>query len=43
VDVTLTGVKSAAELDANIAALEKGPLTPDEDTWMREFGAAVHG
>lgn len=43
VDVALTGVKSAGELDANIAAVEKGPLTPDEDAWMREFGAHVHG
>lgn len=43
VDVALTGVRSQAELDENMAALAKGPLTPDEEAWMREFGAAVHG
>ena len=37
------GVKSVAELDANIDAIEKGPLSTDEDAWMRQFGAAVHG
>jgi hypothetical protein len=27
----------------NLAALEKGPLSEDEMTWMRDFGRAVHG
>jgi aryl-alcohol dehydrogenase-like predicted oxidoreductase len=43
VDVVLTGPASAAQLDENLAAIERGPLTPDEDAWMRAFGAAVHG
>jgi aryl-alcohol dehydrogenase-like predicted oxidoreductase len=43
VDVTLTGPASTAQLEENIAAIEKGPLTPEENTWMREFGKAVHG
>lgn len=43
VDVTLTGPASTAQLDENIAAVAKGPLTPEEDTWMRELGKAVHG
>ena len=43
VDVTLTGPATAKQLDENLAAIEKGPLTPEEDTWMREFGKAVHG
>lgn len=43
VDVVLAGVKSAAEVDENIAALEKGPLTEEEDAWMRAYGKAVHG
>lgn len=43
VDVVLTGPKSAAELDENLAAIEKGPLDPDEEKWMRAFGHAVHG
>jgi aryl-alcohol dehydrogenase-like predicted oxidoreductase len=43
VDVCLTGPASAQQLDENLAALERGPLSADEDTWMREFGAVVHG
>jgi predicted aldo/keto reductase-like oxidoreductase len=43
VDVTLTGPASQAQLDENLAAIAKGPLTNEEDAWMREFGKAVHG
>ena len=43
VDVALMGPSSRAQLDENLNALEKGPLTPDEDQWMRVFGKAVHG
>ena len=43
VDLVLTGPASSAQLDENLAALERGPLAPDEDRWMREFGQAVHG
>jgi len=43
VDVVLTGPASAAQLDENLAALERGPLSHDEDAWMRDFGKAVHG
>lgn len=43
VDVVLNGPANTAQLDANLAALEKGPLSPDEDRWMRELGHAVHG
>jgi aryl-alcohol dehydrogenase-like predicted oxidoreductase len=43
VDVVLTGPKDAGQLRQNLAALEKGPLSPDEDRWMREFGRKVHG
>jgi aryl-alcohol dehydrogenase-like predicted oxidoreductase len=43
VDVALMGPSSRAQLDENLNALEKGPLTPDEDQWMRAFGKAVHG
>jgi aryl-alcohol dehydrogenase-like predicted oxidoreductase len=43
VDVVLCGPKSVEELNENLTAIEKGPLTPEEDTWMRRFGAAVHG
>ena len=43
VDVTLTGPASQAQLDENLSAIAKGPLTREEDAWMREFGKAVHG
>jgi aryl-alcohol dehydrogenase-like predicted oxidoreductase len=43
VDLALTGPKDRAELDENLDALAKGPLTPDENEWMRAFGHAVHG
>jgi aryl-alcohol dehydrogenase-like predicted oxidoreductase len=43
VDVTLTGPKSAAQLEESLDALERGPLTADEDRWMRDFGRVVHG
>ena len=43
VDLALTGPASRAELEQNLDALQKGPLTPEEDKWMREFGKKVHG
>jgi aryl-alcohol dehydrogenase-like predicted oxidoreductase len=43
VDLVLTGPKDVRELRENLAALAKGPLTPEELGWMREFGRAVHG
>ena len=35
--------RTVAELRENLAAVEKGPLSPDEDAWMRTFGRVVHG
>lgn len=43
VDMVLAGPRSAAELHENLAALDKGPLSPEEMVFMREFGHAVHG
>jgi aryl-alcohol dehydrogenase-like predicted oxidoreductase len=43
VDVVLAGPRSAAELRENLAAVDTGPLSPDEMGFMREFGRAVHG
>jgi aryl-alcohol dehydrogenase-like predicted oxidoreductase len=43
VDVALTGPSSRAEVEQNLDALAKGPLTEDEASWMRAFGRAVHG
>jgi hypothetical protein len=38
VDLALTAPASRTELEQNLDALQKGPLTPEEDKWMREFG-----
>jgi aryl-alcohol dehydrogenase-like predicted oxidoreductase len=43
VDVTLCGPASTEQLTDNLDAVERGPLSLDEVTWMRDFGAAVHG
>ncbi len=43
VDVVLAGPRSVAELRENLAAVDMGPLSPDEMGFMREFGRAVHG
>ena len=43
VDVVLTSPKSGEQLKENLDALDSGPLTLDEDEWMRRFGKAVHG
>jgi aryl-alcohol dehydrogenase-like predicted oxidoreductase len=43
VDVVLTGPRSATELRENLAAMEKGPLSPQEMEEIRAFGSAVHG
>jgi aryl-alcohol dehydrogenase-like predicted oxidoreductase len=43
VDVVLSAPKTAAQLRENLAELEKGPLSNEEMTWMRDFGRAVHG
>lgn len=43
VDVALCGPRDAAQLREDLAALERGPLTAEEDAWMREVGRLVHG
>jgi predicted aldo/keto reductase-like oxidoreductase len=43
VDLTLAGPKNWAQLQEALGALEKGPLSSDEERWMRDFGHAVHG
>lgn len=43
VDLTLTGPKTRQQLQENIETLrEKGPLSPEEEKWIRDFGQAVH-
>jgi len=41
VQVCMAGPADRAQLDEALAALERGPLTADEDLWMRRVGAAV--
>jgi aryl-alcohol dehydrogenase-like predicted oxidoreductase len=43
VDVVLTGPRSVAELRENLAAMEEGPLSPQEMEEIRAFGRAVYG
>lgn len=43
VDVVLAGPRNAAELREDLAALDSGPLSPEEMVFLREFGHAVHG
>ena len=43
VDVVLTGPRTVVELRENLAAIDKGPLAPEEMAFMRELGRAVHG
>ncbi|MBI5576194.1 MAG: aldo/keto reductase [Deltaproteobacteria bacterium] len=43
VDIVLLGPRNAAELREDLAAIDKGPLSPEEMSFMREFGRAVHG
>jgi hypothetical protein len=43
IDVAPTGPRDVMELRENLAALEKGSLSPEEMPFMREFGHAVHG
>jgi aryl-alcohol dehydrogenase-like predicted oxidoreductase len=41
VHVTLTGPRNRAQLDENLAALDAGALSADEDAWVREYGRNV--
>lgn len=43
VDVVLTGPRTVIELRENLAAIDKGPLSPEEMAFMRDLGRAVHG
>jgi aryl-alcohol dehydrogenase-like predicted oxidoreductase len=42
VDVCLTGPSTAEQMEANLKALELGPLAEDEMQWMRKIGDSVH-
>ncbi len=43
VDVALTGPADVDQLNENLDALDHGPLTPEEDAWVREYGRKVAG
>lgn len=43
VDLVLSAPKNRAQIEENLDGLAKGPLTTEEDEWMRRFGAVVHG
>ncbi len=43
VDVALSAPGNAENLRANLASLQKGPLSDDEMAFMRDLGRAVHG
>jgi len=43
VDVALSGPRTVAQLRENLAAVERGPLSAEEDAWMRAVGRAVRG
>jgi aryl-alcohol dehydrogenase-like predicted oxidoreductase len=43
VDLVISGPADRAQMEANYDALARGPLGPDDDRWMREFGRVVHG
>lgn len=43
VDLALMGPASTAQVDENLDAVARGPLSPDEEAWMRKFGRVVHG
>ena len=38
VHVVLTGPKTRAELDANLDSMAQGPLSADEEAWVRAYG-----
>ena len=43
VDLALMGPSTRAQMEENLAAVAKGPLSSDEDSWIREYGRLKHG
>jgi aryl-alcohol dehydrogenase-like predicted oxidoreductase len=43
VSMCLTGPKNSAQLDGALAALDGGPMDPDEMAWIQRVGDSVHG
>jgi aryl-alcohol dehydrogenase-like predicted oxidoreductase len=42
VDIALTGPRTVGQLRENLVGVERGPLSAEEDAWMRAVGRAVH-
>jgi aryl-alcohol dehydrogenase-like predicted oxidoreductase len=42
-NVCMTGPKDASEMDEALAALDAGPLAPDEEARFRHIGQHIHG
>ncbi len=42
VHLVLSGPKNREQLVQNFKALKLGPLTPEELSWIREYGKQVH-
>lgn len=43
VDVCMTGLASLEQTKEALAALQRGPMSPDELAWMRRVGDAIYG
>ncbi len=41
VHLAMTGPANREQLDQNLDALDDGPLSPDEEAWIREYGRQV--
>jgi aryl-alcohol dehydrogenase-like predicted oxidoreductase len=42
VHVALTGPKTGVQLEQNFKSVEQGPLSPEVDEWVRQYGREVH-
>ena len=42
VDVVLSAADNGKQMAQNLDAVEKGPLSPEEEAWIRRFGEYVH-
>ena len=43
VDAVISGPKNIEQMQQNLAEIAKGPLSPEEMTWMRRIGDFVYG
>ena len=41
VHVALSAPRDRVQLDENLDALDAGPLSPEEEAWVREYGRRV--